>query len=53
VLAVEGFTLGWIHSIEKIRWEEDWHIEAAMRWSSPRRASVAPAPAWSRRPAAY
>jgi hypothetical protein len=27
VLAVEGFTLGWIHSIEKIRWEEDWRIE--------------------------
>ena len=28
VLAVEGFTLAWMHSIEKIRWEEDWHIEA-------------------------
>ena len=27
VLAVEGFTLGWMHSIEKIRWEEDWRIE--------------------------
>jgi hypothetical protein len=27
VLAVEAFTLGWIHSIEKIRWEEDWRIE--------------------------
>jgi hypothetical protein len=27
VLAVEGFTLGWIHSIEKIRWDEDWRIE--------------------------
>lgn len=26
-LAVESFTLGWIHSIEKIRWEEDWRIE--------------------------
>lgn len=26
-LAVESFTLSWIHSIEKIRWEEDWHIE--------------------------
>jgi hypothetical protein len=28
VLAVEGFTLAWMHSIEKIRWEEDWRIEA-------------------------
>ncbi|MFA4968091.1 MAG: DUF1850 domain-containing protein [Sulfuritalea sp.] len=27
VLAVEGFTLSWMHSIEKIRWEEDWRIE--------------------------
>ena len=27
VLAVESFTLTWIHSIEKIRWEEDWRIE--------------------------
>jgi hypothetical protein len=27
VLAVESFTLSWIHSIEKIRWEEDWRIE--------------------------
>jgi hypothetical protein len=25
-LAVESFTLSWIHSIEKIRWEEDWRI---------------------------
>jgi hypothetical protein len=28
VLAVEAFTLTWTHSIEKIRWEEDWRIEA-------------------------
>ncbi|OHC72818.1 MAG: hypothetical protein A3H93_02050 [Rhodocyclales bacterium RIFCSPLOWO2_02_FULL_63_24] len=28
VLAVEAFTLTWMHSIEKIRWEEDWRIEA-------------------------
>lgn len=28
VLAIESFTLTWIHSIEKIRWEEDWRIEA-------------------------
>lgn len=25
-LAIESFTLSWIHSIEKIRWEEDWRI---------------------------
>ncbi len=27
VLAVDAFTLAWTHSIEKIRWEEDWRIE--------------------------
>lgn len=26
VLAINSFTLSWIHSIEKIRWEEDWRI---------------------------
>jgi len=26
-LAAESFTLAWTHSIEKIRWEEDWRIE--------------------------
>ncbi len=26
-LAVQGFTLAWTHSIEKVRWEEDWRIE--------------------------
>jgi hypothetical protein len=26
-LAVQSFTLAWMHSIEKIRWEEDWRIE--------------------------
>lgn len=26
-LAVESFTLAWTHSIEKVRWEEDWRIE--------------------------
>ncbi|MBI5899274.1 MAG: DUF1850 domain-containing protein [Rhodocyclales bacterium] len=25
-LAVDAFTLTWLHSIEKIRWEEDWRI---------------------------
>lgn len=28
VLAIESFTLTWVHSIEKIRWEEDWRTEA-------------------------
>jgi hypothetical protein len=26
-LAVESFTLAWMHSIEKVRWEEDWRVE--------------------------
>lgn len=26
VLATQQFTLGWTHSIEKTRWEEDWRI---------------------------
>lgn len=26
-LAIQSFTLAWEHSIEKIRWEEDWRIE--------------------------
>lgn len=26
VLAVDAFTLAWTHSIEKVRWEEDWRI---------------------------
>lgn len=25
-LAISQFTLAWTHSIEKIRWEEDWSI---------------------------
>ncbi|RLJ67869.1 DUF1850 domain-containing protein [Sulfurisoma sediminicola] len=25
-LAVDAFTLAWTHSIEKIRWEEDWRV---------------------------
>ncbi len=28
VLAANAFTLSWTHSIEKVRWEEDWRIEA-------------------------
>ncbi|MBP6421484.1 MAG: DUF1850 domain-containing protein [Propionivibrio sp.] len=26
-LAIQSFTLAWMHSIEKIRWEEDWRVE--------------------------
>lgn len=26
-LAINAFTLAWTHSIEKVRWEEDWQIE--------------------------
>ena len=26
-LTIESFTLAWTHSIEKVRWEEDWRIE--------------------------
>jgi hypothetical protein len=29
-LAVESFSLAWTHSIEKLRWEEDWRIEKRM-----------------------
>ncbi len=29
VLALNSFTLAWNHSIEKIRWEEDWQIADA------------------------
>lgn len=28
VLPIDSFTLAWKHSIEKIRWEEDWRIDA-------------------------
>lgn len=24
--AATAFTLGWTHSVEKTRWEEDWHL---------------------------
>ena len=27
-LAVDAFTLAWTHSIEKIRWEEDWRVKS-------------------------
>jgi hypothetical protein len=29
-LAVESFTLAWTHSIEKLRWEEDYRVEGAL-----------------------
>jgi hypothetical protein len=25
-LSIAAFTLGWIHSIEKVEWQEDWQI---------------------------
>ncbi len=28
VLAAQTFTLAWTHSIEKVRWEEDWRVES-------------------------
>jgi len=28
-LAVTAFTLSWTHSVEKVRWEEDWRITPA------------------------
>ena len=30
-LPVERFTLDWMHSVEKIRWQEDWRVDAARR----------------------
>ena len=30
VLAADAFTLAWTHSIEKIRWEEDWRVARHM-----------------------
>lgn len=28
-LAIDSFTLAWMHSIEKLRWEEDYRVEGA------------------------
>ena len=62
-LAVESFTLTWIHSIEKIRWEEDWRIaghalvidEARIRGSGagmePPAGAVLKSGVWHYRPA--
>ncbi len=30
VVAVNAFTLAWMHSIEKTRWEEDWRVEGQL-----------------------
>lgn len=30
VLTIDSFTLAWTHSIEKIRWEEDWRIDGRL-----------------------
>jgi hypothetical protein len=29
VLATTAFTLSWSHSVEKVRWEEDWRLTPA------------------------
>lgn len=28
-LAAASFTLGWTHSVERVRWEEDWRLTPA------------------------
>jgi hypothetical protein len=28
-LAAASFTLAWTHSVERLRWEEDWRVEGA------------------------
>jgi len=62
-LALDSFTLAWTHSIEKLRWEEDWHVaglslvlaEARVRGSGagmePPPDAVFEAGAWRYRPA--
>lgn len=27
-LPLQAFTLAWTHSVEKVRWEEDWRVES-------------------------
>jgi len=29
-LAVQNFTLSWIHSVERIEWQEDWRIASGL-----------------------
>jgi len=62
-LAVQAFTLSWTHSIEKLRWEEDWKIaggrleivEARIRGTGagmePPEDAVLEGGAWHYRPA--
>jgi len=62
MLAVDAFTLAWVHSIEKTRWEEDWLVEgrqlvvvAARLWGSgagmePPPDAVLHAGVWQYRP---
>ncbi len=61
-LAAESFTLAWTHSIEKIRWEEDWRavgstleiVEARIRGSGagmePPESAVLRAGVWHYQP---
>ena len=63
MVATEVFTLAWTHSIEKIRWEEDWRlkgghlhlVEARIRGSGagmePPAGSVLRDGVWHYRPA--
>lgn len=62
-LALDSFTLAWTHSIEKLRWEEDWRVagptlvldEARVRGSGagmePPPGAAFEAGAWRYRPA--
>jgi hypothetical protein len=34
---VQGFTLAWTHTIEKVRWEEDYRVQAATDPGAPPR----------------
>ena len=36
-LAVNNFTLAWTHSIEKVRWEEDWRADSGALVLDPAR----------------
>jgi hypothetical protein len=29
MLSITAFTLAWTHSIEKVEWQEDWHVTSA------------------------
>lgn len=36
-IAATSFTLAWTHSIEKIRWEEDWRVDGGLLWAESAR----------------